>query len=153
MSISTIGEKGVFNSCKKISMLQFCNWKKMHSEAEFLFWEICFPFMTNNTNLGKKVKNQNHNVQYTGTKQIHLSDVSLYPTLTIQASSRLKRSAKHLWNNSDVCRKKFGKWSPLWDEWFRKVCEIWLLKLPQGRIQNFDRHYRGNSHAVDFRMQ
>jgi hypothetical protein len=28
-------------------------------------------------------------------------------TLTIQASSRLKRSANHLWNNSDVCRKKF----------------------------------------------
>jgi hypothetical protein len=27
----------------------------MHSEAEFLFWEICFPFMTNNKNLGKRV--------------------------------------------------------------------------------------------------
>ena len=40
-------------------------------------------------------------------------DVSLYLTLTIQASSRLKRSANHLWNNSDVCRKKFGEWSPL----------------------------------------
>ena len=36
-------------------------------------------------------------------------DVFLYPTLTIQASSRLKRSANHLWNNSDVCRKKFGE--------------------------------------------
>jgi hypothetical protein len=36
-------------------------------------------------------------------------DVSLYLTLTIQASSRLKRSANHLWNNSDVCRKKFGE--------------------------------------------
>jgi hypothetical protein len=57
--------------------------KKMHSEAEFLFWEICFLFMTNNTNLDKRVKNQNHNVQYTGTQQIHLSDVSLYPTLII----------------------------------------------------------------------
>ena len=44
----------------------------MHSEAEFLFWEICFPFMTNNKNLGKRVKNQNHNVQYTGTQQIHV---------------------------------------------------------------------------------
>jgi hypothetical protein len=44
----------------------------MHSEAEFLFWESCFPFMTNNKNLGKRVKNQNHNVQYTGTQQIHL---------------------------------------------------------------------------------
>ena len=31
----------------------------------------------------------------------------------IQASSRLKRSANHLWNNSDVCRKKFSEWSPL----------------------------------------
>jgi hypothetical protein len=40
-------------------------------------------------------------------------DVSLYLTLTIQASSRLKRSANHLWNSSDVCRKKFGEWSPL----------------------------------------
>ena len=40
-------------------------------------------------------------------------DVFLYPTLTIQASSRLKRSANHLWNNSDVCRKKFDEWSPL----------------------------------------
>ena len=40
-------------------------------------------------------------------------DMFLYPTLTIQASSRLKRSANHLWNNSDVCRKKFGEWSPL----------------------------------------
>ena len=28
--------------------------------------------MTNNKNLGKRVKNQNHNVQYTGTQQIHL---------------------------------------------------------------------------------
>jgi hypothetical protein len=74
----------------------------MQSEAELLFWEICFPFMTNNKNLGKRVKNQNHNVQYTGTQQIHLSDVSLYPTLTIQASSRLKRSANHLWNNSYI---------------------------------------------------
>ena len=36
-------------------------------------------------------------------------DVSLYLTLTIQTSSRLKRSAKHLWNSSDVCRKKFGE--------------------------------------------
>ena len=36
----------------------------------------------------------------------------LYLTLTMQASSRLKRSAIHLWNNSDVCRKKFGEWSP-----------------------------------------
>jgi len=33
----------------------------------------------------------------------------LYLTLTIQASSRLKRSANHLWNNSDVCRKKYGE--------------------------------------------
>jgi hypothetical protein len=40
-------------------------------------------------------------------------DVSLYLTIRIQASSRLKRSANHLWNNSDVCRKKFGEWSPL----------------------------------------
>ena len=30
-------------------------------------------------------------------------------TLTIQASSRLKCSANHLWNSSDVCRKKFGE--------------------------------------------
>jgi hypothetical protein len=37
-------------------------------------------------------------------------DVSSYLTLTIQASSRLKRSANHLWNNSDVCRKKFGEY-------------------------------------------
>jgi hypothetical protein len=29
-------------------------------------------------------------------------DVSLYLTLTIQTSSRLKRSANHLWNSSDV---------------------------------------------------
>ena len=27
--------------------------------------------MTNNKNLGKRVKNQNQNVQYTGTQQIH----------------------------------------------------------------------------------
>ena len=40
-------------------------------------------------------------------------DVSLYLMLTIQASSRLKRSANHLWNNSDVCRKKFDEWSLL----------------------------------------
>ena len=74
----------------------------MDSEAEFLFWEIGFPFMTNTKNLGKRLKNQNHNVQYTGTQRIHLSDVSLYPTLTIQASSKLKRSANHLWNNSYI---------------------------------------------------
>ena len=36
-------------------------------------------------------------------------DVSLYLTLTIQASSRLKRSPNHLWNSSDICRKKFGE--------------------------------------------
>jgi hypothetical protein len=40
-------------------------------------------------------------------------DMFLYPTLTIQASSRLKHSTNHLWNNSYVCRKKFGEWSPL----------------------------------------
>ena len=34
--------------------------KKMHSETEFLFWEKNYPFMTNNKNLGKRVKNQNH---------------------------------------------------------------------------------------------
>ena len=44
----------------------------MHSEAEILFWEKNDPFMTNNKNLGKRVKNQNHNVPYTGTQQIHL---------------------------------------------------------------------------------
>ena len=32
----------------------------MHSEAEFLFWEEKFPFMTNNKNLGKRVNNHNH---------------------------------------------------------------------------------------------
>ena len=32
----------------------------MHSETEFLFWEKNCPFMTNNKNLGKRVKNQNH---------------------------------------------------------------------------------------------
>ena len=48
-------------------------------------------------------------------------DVSLYLTLTIQASSRLKRSANHLWNNSDVCRKKFGEWSLLISEKILKI--------------------------------
>jgi hypothetical protein len=33
-----LGEKGVFDSYKKISML-----KKMHSETEFLFWEKIVP--------------------------------------------------------------------------------------------------------------
>ena len=32
----------------------------MHSETEFLFWEKNCPFMTNNKNLGKRVKHQNH---------------------------------------------------------------------------------------------
>jgi hypothetical protein len=40
-------------------------------------------------------------------KGIIYIDVSLYLTLTIQASSRLKRFSNHLWNNSDVCRKNF----------------------------------------------
>jgi hypothetical protein len=31
-----LGEKGVFYSDKKISMLHFCTWKKMHSETELL---------------------------------------------------------------------------------------------------------------------
>ena len=39
-----LGEKGVFYSYKKISMLHFCNWKKMHSETEFVFWEKKCPF-------------------------------------------------------------------------------------------------------------
>jgi hypothetical protein len=41
-------------------------------------------------------------------KGIIYIDVSLYLTLTIQVSSRLKRSANHLWNNSDN-RKQQGK--------------------------------------------
>jgi uncharacterized pyridoxamine 5'-phosphate oxidase family protein len=32
----------------------------MHSETELLFWEKNCPFMTNNKNLGKRIKNQNH---------------------------------------------------------------------------------------------
>jgi uncharacterized pyridoxamine 5'-phosphate oxidase family protein len=32
----------------------------MHSETEFLLWEKNCPVMTNNKNLGKRVKNQNH---------------------------------------------------------------------------------------------
>jgi hypothetical protein len=83
--------------------------------------------------MGKRVKNQNHTCTiHRNTTQweqfylwanlqnfpIHVIraldiDVFLYPTLTIQASSRLKRSDNHLWNNSDVCRKKFGEWSLL----------------------------------------
>ena len=65
-------------------------------------------------------------------------DVFLYPTLTIQASSRLKRSDNHLWNNSDVCRKKFGEWSLFKSsrcklfiycyKTYRHVIIIWLLK-------------------------
>ena len=52
-------------------------------------------------------------------------DVFLYPTLTIQASSRLKRSANHLWNNSDVCRKKFGEWSLLTSIYFSpRKCNV-----------------------------
>ena len=51
-------------------------------------------------------------------------DVSLHLTLTIQASSRLKRSANHLWNNSDVCRKKFGEGSPL---------IVYVVKISRGR--------------------
>jgi hypothetical protein len=50
---------------------------------------------------------------YSCYKGILYIDVSLYLTLTIQAPSRLKRSANHLWNNSDACRKKFGEWSLL----------------------------------------
>jgi hypothetical protein len=35
-----------------------------------------------------------------------------------------------------------------------KVREIFLLKLPQENSpKTIDRHHRGNSHAVDFRMQ
>ena len=50
----------------------------------------------------------------------------LVSTLTIQASSRLKRSANHLWNNSDICRKKFGEWSPLKNH---KSYEMTFVKL------------------------
>jgi hypothetical protein len=32
----------------------------MHSETEFLFWEKNCSFTTNNKNLGKRVKNENH---------------------------------------------------------------------------------------------
>ena len=53
-------------------------------------------------------------------------EVFLYPTLIIQASSRLKRSANHLWNNSDICRKKFGEWSPLKNH---KSYEMTFVKL------------------------
>jgi hypothetical protein len=54
-------------------------------------------------------------------------DESLYLTLTIQASSRLKRSDNHLWNNSDVCRKKFGEWSLL--PLFTGESYCWTFKL------------------------
>jgi hypothetical protein len=55
-----LGEKGVFYSYKKISMLHFCNWKKNALWSRiFVLGKKC-PFMTNNKNLGKRVKNQNH---------------------------------------------------------------------------------------------
>ena len=56
-------------------------------------------------------------------------DVSLYLTLTIQASSRLKRSANHLWNNSDVCRKKFGEWYPLKPINICSQCKVCVDKI------------------------
>jgi hypothetical protein len=41
-------------------MLHFCNWKKNALwNRIFVLWKNC-PFMTNNKNLGKRVKNQNH---------------------------------------------------------------------------------------------
>ena len=36
----------------------------MHSEAEFLFWDKNCPFMTNNKNLSKRLKNQNHTYSF-----------------------------------------------------------------------------------------
>ena len=97
---------------KRFRCYIFATEKKMHSEAEFFFWEICFPFMTNNKNLGKRVKIKT--IIY--ITQEHKNSFNWSPCtqrLTIQASSRLKRFASLLWNNSDVCRKKFGEWSPL----------------------------------------
>ena len=65
--------------------------------------------------------------------------MSLYPTLTIQESSRLKRSANHLWNNSDVCRKKFGEWSPLISQQIRKLIPGTALEFfkQEGALQFF----------------
>jgi hypothetical protein len=55
-----LGEKGVFYPYKKISMLYFCNWKKNALwNRIFVLGKKC-PFMTNNKNLGKRGKNQNH---------------------------------------------------------------------------------------------
>jgi hypothetical protein len=51
----------------------------------------------------------NFNCSYMARLRALDIDVFLYPTLTIQASSRLKHSTNHLWNNSYVCRKKFGE--------------------------------------------
>jgi hypothetical protein len=46
--------------------------KKIHPEAEFLFWEKNYPFMTNNTNLRKRVKNQNHTCTIHRNTTIHV---------------------------------------------------------------------------------
>jgi hypothetical protein len=55
-----LGKKGVFYSYKKISVLHFCNWKKNALwNRIFVLGKNC-PFMTNNKNMVKRVKNQNH---------------------------------------------------------------------------------------------
>ena len=58
INISRLGEKGVFYSYKKISILHFRNWKKnVLWNRIFVLRKNC-PFMTNNKNMGKRVKKQ-----------------------------------------------------------------------------------------------
>ena len=81
-SLSNLYNNAIIYTIKKKSWEQFCLWTNLQN----------FPIHV--------------------IRALDNNEMFLYPTLTIQASSRLKRSANHLWNNSDVCRKKFGEWSP-----------------------------------------
>ena len=56
---------------------------------------------------------------------MHLIDVSLYPTLTIQASSSLKRSSNHLWNNRATSIERNLVNDPHWQQ-----DQTFLFKLP-----------------------
>ena len=86
-----LGEKGVFYSDKKISMLHFCTWKKNALwNRIFVLGKNC-PFMTNNKNLGKRIKNQNH------TCTIHRNTTNSFIPLgsNIQFSTNTKRTSNN----------------------------------------------------------
>jgi uncharacterized pyridoxamine 5'-phosphate oxidase family protein len=68
----------------------------MHSETEFFFWEKNCPFMTNDKNLGKRVKNQNR------TCTIHRNTTNSFMPLGSNIQFSTNTEIKKTCNNEQI---------------------------------------------------